>query len=77
MLITQYIAECCKVPFVSRGPKFSIRYLFFFLYIFLEIPENKFADENSVHDKFLKKLLPLKCVINDMLLAVRVTSCRL
>ena len=44
-------------------------------YLFFESPENKFTDENSVHDK--KKLLPLKCVINDMSLAVRVTSCRL
>ena len=35
-------------------------------YLFFESPENKFTDENSVHDK--KKLLSLKCVINDMLI---------
>ena len=35
-------------------------------YLFFEIWENKFTDENSVHDK--KKLLSLKCVINDTLI---------
>ena len=38
---------------------FSIRYLFFILFIFLK--SGKFTDKNSVRDK--KKLLSLKCVI--------------
>ena len=35
-------------------------------YLFFESSENKFTDENSVRDK--KKLLSLKCVINDSII---------
>ena len=26
MLIIQHIAECCKVPFISRGPTYNVQF---------------------------------------------------